>query len=381
MKTLNPSRYLAVLFIGTAVNLSAQSAFTPPAGALTTVTLPPDGRLNFSSVNIPSGATVIFTRNAANTPIYIISQGEVTIDGTIDISGQAGTANRGGFAGPGGFDGGAPGIEGSQPGDGLGPGAGLGGTADGAVVGGDAAYGTAPTPLAPAVRDGRTYGSQLLIPIVGGSGGGGSASLNGSGPMGGGGGGGAIVISSPTHIRHNGTLNAFGGSSGLGTGSGGAVRFVAPIISGNGTISVYGRNPRDGHGRVRCDMVDGSNFNLTIQPAEAPRTLDQYLPVIFPPNLPTLRMVSVAGQDVPLNSPSGFTIILPLNAPASQPVVIEASGFGNRVLAAIKLTPVTGPSSAATDIEIPNDINEPARTTNFITFPANVPVTVNAWTR
>src|SRR5262249_14424921 len=103
--------------------------------------------------------------------------------------------------------------------------------------------------------------------------------------------------------------------------------------------------------------------------------------VTFPPNIPTLRLVSVAGTPVPLNAPAGFTITLPFNAPAQQPIVVEATGFGAEVPIAVKLTPASGPAPAAINGSILNTGIEPAQTTVMGNFPPNVPVTVDAWTR
>ena len=61
--------------------------------------------------NIPSGITVTFKRNTANTPIVILATGNVTISGTIDVSG-AGSTNVG-AAGDGNLgDDGIPGVVG-----------------------------------------------------------------------------------------------------------------------------------------------------------------------------------------------------------------------------------------------------------------------------
>jgi len=359
------------------ISTGADLAFNPPPGLTTLVA----GRFNFTTINIPVGALIQFTKSPDNSPVYFLAQGDVTIAGNIDVNGDGGTALRGGLGGPGGFDGGNPGIAGSGPGDGLGPGAGQGGTADGSIAGGNAAYGTAPT-ASPSPRDGQVYGTQLLIPLVGGSGGGGSGPVNnqpGTG-IGGGGGGGAILIASSTRITHTGRITAGGAwNGGRGTGSGGAIRLLAPVISGAGILEVWGWTTGYGHGRVRCDMVDRSNFNLSIQPPppQAPQTVDQFLPLVFPPNLPSLRLVSVAGQAVPAGSASGFTITLPLNAPASQLVVIKATGFGVDAPVAVKLTPLSGNAAAAFEGVIPDGAQIPITAQ----FPPNVPVTVNVWTR
>ncbi len=90
--------------------------FNPPVTI--EVPLPPSGVFNFRSVNIPLGVPVTFSRNATNTPIVMLVQGDVTVAGTIDISGKpgadvgpAGDGNRAddgtpGQGGPGGLDGG-----------------------------------------------------------------------------------------------------------------------------------------------------------------------------------------------------------------------------------------------------------------------------------
>ena len=53
--------------------------FSPTANV--TLALSADGVFNFTTVNIPSGVTVTFTPNAANTPVTILASGSVTIDG------------------------------------------------------------------------------------------------------------------------------------------------------------------------------------------------------------------------------------------------------------------------------------------------------------
>lgn len=345
---------------------------------VTNLTLPPDGRLQFTTINIPLNITVKFIRNALNTPVYLLASGDISIDGWIDVSGESGTDARGGFGGPGGFDGGAPrdSRPGSVPGDGYGPGAGGGVVGDRLTVLGRAAYGTLPqTVSAPA--DGQIYGTQLLLPLVGGSGGGGY-SIDAIGSHGGGGGGGAILIGSSTRIRHSGLVRAWGGAP---NGSGGAIRLMAPVVVGQGTLDVSGGGTA-GHGRIRCDLIERSNFALSFLPASAPVTTDQFLSLTTPPaDAPALRIVRVGNQTIPANADAGYTVLLsPLNAPLRQDLVIEASGFNAPVPIAVKLTPVTGVSTT-TELTINNAAVNPARITNSLPFPGNVPITVSVWTR
>src|SRR4029079_3177509 len=93
----------------------ADGAFSPTVS--TQVQLPESGIFNFTTVNIPSGVTVTFKRNTANTPIVILATGNVTIAGAIDVSGSS-SANVG-AAGDGNLgDDGIPGRGGSGGQDG-----------------------------------------------------------------------------------------------------------------------------------------------------------------------------------------------------------------------------------------------------------------------
>ena len=62
----------------------ADGAFSPTVD--TTLTLPPNGVFNFTTVMIPAGVTVRFTRNVPNTPVTLLASGNVGIAGTIDLS-------------------------------------------------------------------------------------------------------------------------------------------------------------------------------------------------------------------------------------------------------------------------------------------------------
>jgi len=66
----------------------ADGAFAPQVD--TTVQLPEDGIFNYTTVNIPSGVTVRYEKNATNTPVIILASGDVTIDGSINVSGTNG---------------------------------------------------------------------------------------------------------------------------------------------------------------------------------------------------------------------------------------------------------------------------------------------------
>lgn len=113
----------------------ADGAFAP--AATTTVTLPPDGILNYTTVTIPAGVTVTFTRNAADTPVTLLATGDITVAGTIRVDGGPSTSARNKTpGGPGGFPGG---LGGTPPTGGAGPGGGLSAADD--LFGTNATYG------------------------------------------------------------------------------------------------------------------------------------------------------------------------------------------------------------------------------------------------
>ena len=58
----------------------------------TIVELPPSGVLQYRRIDIPSGVTVRFKRNSANTPVVLLVQQDVTITGAIDVSGSSAPA-------------------------------------------------------------------------------------------------------------------------------------------------------------------------------------------------------------------------------------------------------------------------------------------------
>ncbi len=227
-------------------------------GGNTTLTLPADGVFNFTTITVGPGATLRFTENAANTPVYLLTTGAVQIDGAIQVSAFGVTG------GAGGGDGGLNGV-GFQAGtDGGGPSPGRGGPAAERPgnAGGGGGMATAGlrairwTGASPA--DG---GPAVLFPepLTGGSGGGGGSGwvlfgVNLNGGVGGGGGGGVHICSSGT-ITIGGSVLANGGGGGTafanafghggpgGGGSGGVVDLIADriVIEQDATIQCNGQ--------------------------------------------------------------------------------------------------------------------------------------------
>lgn len=345
----------------------ADGEFAPTSNR--TLTVPANGIFNFTTISIPSNVTVTFTRNAANTPVVFLAQGNVTIAGVINVSGQSAPESgtrlpipNYGRGGPGGFDGGPGGRPQTQRmgGAGQGPGGGFGGDAVSTACaggwsqgGGGAGFGQQGTAgrcnsgsgANPA--GGAAYGSSLIQPLVGGSGGGGGAggALNEHGG-GGGGGGGAILIASSTRIDHSGLIYANGGSGGEsplccasttinssasgGGGSGGAIRLVAPVIAGGGRLDVFGGGsgfPSTGGtgaaGRVRVDIVSSGNLN--------------YLN-----SLPSLTIASVGGIAAPSVPTGEGDIAFPTGSASTQSVVLNTTGVPPGTTVTLTVKPASG---------------------------------------
>ena len=351
--------------------------------ANTTLDMPANGIFNCTTINVAAGATLKFNPNSLNTPVYLLATGDVTISGTIDVSGSLATTNLGGVAGPGGFAGGNPGAGGLSAGDGHGPGAGRAGALESYEGAGTAAYGTAGHNYYPSSKNGTTYGSPLLVPLVGGSGGG--AIIGGSG---GAGGGGAVLIASNTRIDVQGSILATSpslgsqGKNSYGFGSGGAIRLLSPIVAGTGNLNtsggwhVWGSTYGAGSGRIRIDCMDrrslGFTYTGTVSTGANMLT--------FPSPLTRLDITQAAGRNIDVGTNTAVSFMLPQDSSPNRTVTVQASNFGAVVPIRVVLTPDNG-SSIAYDAQIDNTAAGSASVTVPVVVPVNVNVSVEAWTR
>src|SRR5574341_277522 len=398
----------------------ADGAFSPTTN--TTLALPPSGVFNFTTINIPAGVTVTFTRNATNTPVTLLASGTVTIAGTINLNGGAGgnaatgtgVAPKGGSGGPGGFDGGdgADGVASTTGGAGLGPGGGAGGVTyrdpfnglDTNSGGGGASFGSTgggpgAATLAPTVTPGPTYGGSTLVPLIGGSGGGGGAAFFGFTGGGGGGGGGAILIASSGTITFTGSITAAGGSAStalVGTlatgagagGSGGAVRLVANTITGTGgAINVGGGSGTPGSlssrtgaggggiGRIRIEAYTNT---ATITFAQAPSIGQPG--VVALPNAPTLRITSVAGVAAPASPTGSFAapdITLPAGTANPMSVGLAAGNIPLGTTVSVTVKPLNGAASSSTSTALAGTLGASTASAS-LTIPTNQPSVISA---
>src|SRR6266571_983728 len=373
----------------------ALGAFVPctPTPCTVTVTLPPDGVLNYTTINIPSGVTVTFTPNAANTPVTMLATGDVTISGSVQLVGSNGiafsssTVNRGGPGGPGGFAGGQSGSKGqtNNPGSaGQGPGGGSPLTTSCNFC--SAGHGTYGAPASFVTG----------LPLLGGSGGGGTPGTSTDAGFSGGGGGGAIVIASTTKITVNGVIAANGGSGGIfgnlggclsaGSGSGGAIRLVAPQITNNGTLGAIGQGScsgSSGPGLIRLEAVAFGFVNPTNPTASTSNTRGPITANSTPAliNLPMLTISSVGGIASPATPGGSYTtadVSLPSGTTNPVPVTVTVANTPLNTTFTVKVIPQFADPSTATCSNTTGSFTASTCTAN-VTLPSGFITVLNAF--
>lgn len=272
------------------------------AGTSVQVALPADGVIHATSVTVEAGGTLTFLPNTNNTPVYLLSQGDILVAGTVDVAGLPATADVGGTGGPGGYVGGA----GSQLGN-----------ID--------------------ARPKSVNADPHLLHLVGGVGGNGDADSPPN--CGGGGGGGALLLASDTRVTVDGAVLAGGGSAQCpdfpddpgAAGYGGNVRIVAPVVDGIGSIDTLGG---DGllqrAGNLRIDALlpaayTGLGFNGG-PPAASGRFSSGFTMLAMLPVVPQVRIVSVGGQAVATET-GPVSVMFQSTDARTQDVVVQVDGL------------------------------------------------------
>ena len=340
------------------------------------IPLSADGVMVFSSMNIvprPSDSSVItvsFIRNASNTPVTLLVDGNVTIgtNVTLTVSGDPGSTGSlnalgvGGNGGPGGGRGGDGAYQlinfATAGGAGLRPGGGAG-----------SSLGSNSNPGG----SGIFQATSDLLPLIGGAGGGGGGSTSNATSCaggGGGGGGGALLIAANGTVTVNGTIIADGGDRGGagsqcaspgGAGSGGAIRILANTLTGSGTmdaragLNISGIRAGTSYGVIRMETLTNT-FPVSNTDPLATRTPGPG-PVFNVLN-PTVAITSVGGQAVPAN-PVGITggvdIVLPV--PGSTPVVFSTNGVPVGTIVQVTVKPKVGAGADSRAVTLQNCSN------------------------
>lgn len=347
---------------------------TPPIEAGRTV-------YHFKKITIGAGVTVrLLSRVLGSAPIVWLAQDVVTISGQIDLSGEDGASPTSPYrtfasGGAGGYPGGTGWRSDTQPAlNGFGPGGGAAGL--GGIMGN------------PRLANGGTFtGNPYLVPLIGGSGGGGNGRnfVNDSTPngAGGGGGGGAILIASNSSIALGGSVNglAIRASGGRGVvysggGSGGAVRLMAPVLSGNGRIDVSGglypgNTVSGGTGLARLEAFDQTGFTGTVSGQSISSVpYDTYLTSA----ISAVRIVSIGGVAVPATTTGSFSLPdVSINSTAAVPIVIECKQVPLNAAISLSLLPETGPAQTITFPALTGTVGSSTSTANF-TFPTGLNV-------
>jgi len=212
---------------------------------------------------------------------------------------------------------------------------------------------------------GGSYGSNLLLPLIGGSGGGGGSGWTNSEGAGGGGGAGAVLLAASGTITVSGSIIANGGWGGQGAGqdvgapggggSGGAIRLIATTVAGNGTLqAVGGCTNNNGNcyrqassGRIR---IEGNNITRTA--ASNPADTKDVPGPIFIPNSPSIRIATVAGQTVPATPTGNADVTLPTTQTNPVTVTFESSNvpLGNTIR--LTVTPANADATSAVSTAI-----------------------------
>lgn len=277
----------------------------------------------YESVNVPAGCTVTFKNHPSRAPVVWLVSGDVTIAGKVVLDG-ADSVTTGEYAepGPGGFRGGAGILTGLGGSAGFGPGGGnvyypagwSEGRSSGSYSTGGEYYVTTPVVV--------TYGGALIQPLIGGSGG----TSYQQGTYSGGGGGGALLIAAAGIVTVSGTVSASGGNA-HGGGSGGAVRIVAETLTGAGAIMAKSKG-NGGLGRIRFE-ANARPFAGSVTPAATFSTTPITTAQIWPPeSFPSLKVLSLGGQQVPYDPTAGVVLgstDVAFGTAGNQRVVVEAS--------------------------------------------------------
>ncbi|MEM7249528.1 MAG: hypothetical protein AAF533_29740 [Acidobacteriota bacterium] len=171
------------------------------------------------------------------------------------------------------------------------------------------------------------------------------------------------------------------GGEACNSGSGGAIRLLAPIVAGDGLVDVNGGLSdvscypcprRAGHGRIRIDALDRSNLALDVQPNAAHAVGS--LMLVEPAGAPTLSITMAGGEVV---GPGPTSIFLPFGTATTQDVVIQASGFADPIDVVLTVTPESGAKRQVT-VTIDMDV-DPDMATGSIEFVSNTVNQVHAW--
>jgi hypothetical protein len=308
-----------------------------------------DGVYHFTTITIGAGTTLKLAGDKVNKPIHFLASGAIVITGDLFLDGGSYTTTTQLFLrrlvpipGAGGYAAGAGGQMGGVPATpGEGPGGGSGGVTTGSPC--------HPTQICG--KGGTFTGNRYLVPMTGGSGGEGGRWQDGN-FYSGGAGGGAILLASSTSIAIHGPIFARGGNSNVGGGgAGGAIRVVAPVLTGSGSFHVNGGTSATGqsfgtNGWVRLEGFQiSTSFSFGAGSASVTRGAPVDAATLRPSG--SVRVAAIGGIPLPIY-PSG-TFALPdaaINSADPVSIDIEATGIPPGTVVTLRVSPDTPEDSA-----------------------------------
>jgi len=184
-------------------------------------------------------------------------------------------------------------------------------------------------------------------------------------------------------LTHQAFIDASGGNASGGAGiggSGGAIKLVAPAITGPMNMNVTSRGNWGGFGRVRLDALNFGGTDFSQVNPVASLSYGSMLATGIGTNAPSLAIIAAAGATIAPAAPFPATIILPNGSATNQTITVQASNFFTKVPINVVLTPDNGPTLTF-PATIDNTTANPATVVVNVVVPANTPVRVGAWTR
>lgn len=272
-----------------------------------------------------------FNPHPSGCPVVFLVQGSVIINRHLPVPSTVG-----------GFRGGLPSSAGNPGSAGVGLGGGQSST-DPARNPGNGSHATPGVTWSDSFPDGSLYGNPGIIPLVGGSGAGAYFTVTGLS------GGGAILIACRNSIDLNSPITANGdGGWQAYAGSGGAIRLVANVVSGNGAgyLGALGgggpdtnRGHRGGDGRIRIEANTFGNYG-TVNPAPSLATVGpvaKLWPSNTDPKVTVLNVNSVgapadpslpfSGPDINLTTPGNMVVqVQTMNVPTDGSWAVTVRG-------------------------------------------------------
>ena len=159
------------------------------------------------------------------------------------------------------------------------------------------------------------------------------------------------------------------------------MRLIAPTVAGSAYFNVqaYPDNLAVGIGRIRVDaLVNSIQLNAGYNgadPSPGYATFGANM-VVFPTNLPELRVTKAAGTDIALTQVDPVFVLLPAGTPATQTV----KNFNSIVPLTAVVTPEAGDCTTF-NFDVDNTAGGATTGTVQVQIPAGVSTRIDVWMR